>query len=268
MDSADISTWLPAEDAELREAVAKHGSRWAEVARDVRTRNGDECAKRWHENLNPELNHRPWTSEEEFMAKHLTMRRTPLSLKHRHSLLMRRHKRQRTTQQQSSGSASPAPARAVDHTSYDFTGDAAETTSQQGEAGAGGTLPQTTTTPTHWTEVDFGGQQDAPSQFFFGLDNMSSGTEIGGEEIDVDKTTMAAKNDSTSNLHPHRSRDGEGLPTGEGSSTAAAPVEYSVTCQRGKLKTLVNHLIDAAMMEGAGSTADDDQVTVTLQFKA
>lgn len=57
-------TWLPAEDGRLREAVAKHGSRWVAVAAEVGTRNGDQCAKRWSENLNPELDHSPWSHED------------------------------------------------------------------------------------------------------------------------------------------------------------------------------------------------------------
>jgi hypothetical protein len=47
------------EDDRLKEAVAKHGPRWVVVATEVGTRNGDQCAKRWNENLNPELDHSP-----------------------------------------------------------------------------------------------------------------------------------------------------------------------------------------------------------------
>lgn len=57
-------TWLPVEDERLREAVTKYGTRWVRVAGEVGTRNGDQCAKRWNENLNPELDHSPWTPEE------------------------------------------------------------------------------------------------------------------------------------------------------------------------------------------------------------
>ena len=57
-------TWLPAEDVRLRDAVARYGTRWVRVAGEVGTRNGDQCAKRWNENLNPDLDHSPWTPEE------------------------------------------------------------------------------------------------------------------------------------------------------------------------------------------------------------
>lgn len=59
-----VGTWTPAEDGRLTEAVAKHGPRWVLVAGDVGTRNGDQCAKRWNENLNPELDHSPWCPAE------------------------------------------------------------------------------------------------------------------------------------------------------------------------------------------------------------
>lgn len=56
--------WLPEEDEQLREGVAKHGTRWVLVAGEVGTRNGDQCAKRWKDKLSPDLDHSPWTREE------------------------------------------------------------------------------------------------------------------------------------------------------------------------------------------------------------
>ena len=60
----NVGTWMPAEDEKLKEAVAKHGTRWVVVASEVGTRNGDQCAKRWNENLNPDLDHSPWCAVE------------------------------------------------------------------------------------------------------------------------------------------------------------------------------------------------------------
>lgn len=57
-------TWSAAEDARLRAAVNEHGLRWVLVAQKVQTRNGDQCAKRWNEKLDPKLDHSPWTPEE------------------------------------------------------------------------------------------------------------------------------------------------------------------------------------------------------------
>lgn len=62
--SINTGTWSPAEDEWLKEAVSKYGTRWVVVAAEVGTRNGEQCAKRWNENLNPELDHSPWTPEE------------------------------------------------------------------------------------------------------------------------------------------------------------------------------------------------------------
>lgn len=52
-------TWLPAESTRLREAVTQYGIQWVRVASEAGTRTGDQCVKRWNENLNPELDHGP-----------------------------------------------------------------------------------------------------------------------------------------------------------------------------------------------------------------
>lgn len=57
----NTGTWSAEEDDRLRSAIDRHGTRWVLVATDVVTRNGDQCAKRWNENLNPELDHSPWS---------------------------------------------------------------------------------------------------------------------------------------------------------------------------------------------------------------
>ena len=49
--------------------------------------------------------------------------------------------------------------------------------------------------------------------------------------------------------------------------TPAAEVEYSVTCQRGRVKTLVNHLVDAALTEHAEGAGKEDPVTLTLRLE-
>lgn len=56
--------WGPSEDFRLRQAVSKHGPRWVLVADEVGTRNGDQCAKRWKDRLNPELDHSQWSPDE------------------------------------------------------------------------------------------------------------------------------------------------------------------------------------------------------------
>ncbi|KAJ9145088.1 hypothetical protein NKR23_g5642 [Pleurostoma richardsiae] len=101
--------WSAAEDGRLRDAVVRHGTRWTAVAGEVGTRNGEQCAKRWNDNLNPALDHSTWSADEDrnllsivaihghnwkLIAEKFLQRRAPLSIKNRYALLMRRQKRQ------------------------------------------------------------------------------------------------------------------------------------------------------------------------------
>lgn len=49
-------------------------------------------------------------------------------------------------------------------------------------------------------------------------------------------------------------------------TNAPAAVEYSMTCRRGKLKAVVAHLVDAGISEIGERAAEDDYVTIKLQF--
>ncbi|RPB02887.1 hypothetical protein L873DRAFT_1787362 [Choiromyces venosus 120613-1] len=110
--------WEVAEDEKLWAAVQEHGSRWALVAQVVKTRNGDQCSKRWYDALDPSIDHSPWTPEEdvrllEAIEKHgrnwkaivkaYFPRRTSLSAKNRYSLLIRKME-PKNKQSQSGGS--------------------------------------------------------------------------------------------------------------------------------------------------------------------
>ncbi|KAF2832643.1 putative Myb-like protein A [Ophiobolus disseminans] len=59
-------SWEPDEDGRLRDAVHQHGTKWAIVSRLVLTRNGDQCSRRWHENLKPNINRARWSLLEVF----------------------------------------------------------------------------------------------------------------------------------------------------------------------------------------------------------
>ncbi|KAG9219630.1 hypothetical protein CCMSSC00406_0006048 [Pleurotus cornucopiae] len=57
--------WSAEEDERLTEAVELHGNKWSLVAAMVRTRNNDQCAKRWIDTLNPQIDRSAWSSEED-----------------------------------------------------------------------------------------------------------------------------------------------------------------------------------------------------------
>ncbi|KAI0420598.1 hypothetical protein F5X98DRAFT_331339 [Xylaria grammica] len=96
--------WTAEEDQRLRDAVQKHGTKWNKVSGDVGTRNGDQCWKRWNDNLDPAIDHSPWSGKEDtllleavqmmgrnwsdIVGRHFP-RRTALSAKNRFTLLNR-----------------------------------------------------------------------------------------------------------------------------------------------------------------------------------
>ncbi|KAL4963711.1 uncharacterized protein BDV14DRAFT_201680 [Aspergillus stella-maris] len=63
--SSRKGTWSSAEDHLLRKAVAKFGLQWTKVAEMVGSRHPDQCAKRWHHSLDPNVKRGPWTTDED-----------------------------------------------------------------------------------------------------------------------------------------------------------------------------------------------------------
>ncbi|OJJ06711.1 hypothetical protein ASPVEDRAFT_56272 [Aspergillus versicolor CBS 583.65] len=57
-------SWTQDEDERLFELVERYQYRWAMIAQKMETRNADQCSKRWHHCLNPELERSPWTHDE------------------------------------------------------------------------------------------------------------------------------------------------------------------------------------------------------------
>ncbi|KAL3493365.1 hypothetical protein BJX62DRAFT_84842 [Aspergillus germanicus] len=57
-------SWTQDEDERLYQLVERYQYRWAAIAQKMETRNADQCSKRWHHCLNPELERSPWTDEE------------------------------------------------------------------------------------------------------------------------------------------------------------------------------------------------------------
>eukprot|EP00252_Welwitschia_mirabilis_P002718 TRINITY_DN12676_c0_g2_i1.p1 TRINITY_DN12676_c0_g2~~TRINITY_DN12676_c0_g2_i1.p1 ORF type:complete len:440 (+),score=16.39 TRINITY_DN12676_c0_g2_i1:151-1470(+) len=58
--------WRPAEDSKLRELVAQYGPQnWNLIAEKLEGRSGKSCRLRWFNQLDPRINRRPFTEEEE-----------------------------------------------------------------------------------------------------------------------------------------------------------------------------------------------------------
>lgn len=57
--------WTEREDEELAHWQSKVGNRWAEVARRIGTKTGQQCAQRWRHRVNPDIRKEKWTSQED-----------------------------------------------------------------------------------------------------------------------------------------------------------------------------------------------------------
>ncbi|CAN0928541.1 Transcription factor MYB52 [Linum grandiflorum] len=58
--------WRPAEDEKLRQLVDKYGAQnWNSIAEKLHGRSGKSCRLRWFNQLDPRINRRPFTEEEE-----------------------------------------------------------------------------------------------------------------------------------------------------------------------------------------------------------
>ena len=59
-------SWTKEEDAALKALVKKHGrTKWSFIGKFLPGRVGKQCRERWHNHLNPDLNERAWTADEE-----------------------------------------------------------------------------------------------------------------------------------------------------------------------------------------------------------
>ena len=73
--SATKGGWSEAEDDLLFQIVEIHGPlRWSYLAAHHFTgKTGKQCRDRWHNQLNPSINHRPWTHMEEMALLQATL---------------------------------------------------------------------------------------------------------------------------------------------------------------------------------------------------
>ena len=86
--------------------------------------------------------------------------------------------------------------------------------------------------------------------------------------VDNETEKMAVMPDQGTGSQPFpNSGGGSSATLSDGGKSGTSEVEYTVTCQWGKIKTLMNHLVDAAMSESAEWTVEDSQVTVSLRLK-
>lgn len=59
--------WTAAEDDLLRARVQQYPSQWSRVAEGIVGRTDDQCAKRWRESLDPEIDRGKWRAEEDLL---------------------------------------------------------------------------------------------------------------------------------------------------------------------------------------------------------
>jgi hypothetical protein len=60
--------WTDEEDKKVIELVRDYGARqWSLIAKELKGRVGKQCRERWHNHLNPAINKKPWTNDENLL---------------------------------------------------------------------------------------------------------------------------------------------------------------------------------------------------------
>ncbi|OQE45108.1 hypothetical protein PENCOP_c002G08447 [Penicillium coprophilum] len=90
----------------------------------------------------------------------------------------------------------------------------------------------------------------------------NSSSRMAMESVRPSYYSDASERGSARRSQEDRSSDSDGS-----SMTSVSKVKFSVTCQRGKLKSVVKHIVDAAMAESGELATEEDQVTLTLQLR-
>ncbi|KAF2821115.1 hypothetical protein CC86DRAFT_109350 [Ophiobolus disseminans] len=104
--------WSKSEDELLARGVQQHGQRWTLVASCVESRSADQCAKRWQQSLDPDLDRSEWRDEEDHILIEATQHlgrhwkdiqrehfpgRSKNCIKNRYTVLVRRYQNQGIT---------------------------------------------------------------------------------------------------------------------------------------------------------------------------
>ncbi|CAO2653720.1 Nn.00g031310.m01.CDS01 [Neocucurbitaria sp. VM-36] len=101
--------WSKSEDQLLSKGVEQYGQRWTLVANCVTSRSADQCAKRWQQSLDPDLDRSEWRDSEDKILIEATQRlgrhwkdiqrehfpgRSKNCIKNRYTVLVRRYQNQ------------------------------------------------------------------------------------------------------------------------------------------------------------------------------
>ncbi|KAI8627869.1 Homeodomain-like protein [Xylariaceae sp. FL1651] len=271
----NTGTWSSEEDERLRNAIVKHGTRWVLVAADVSTRNGDQCAKRWNENLNPDLDRSPWSPIEDklllhvvdvygrnwkFLANNFLESRAPLALKNRHSLLMRRMKRQVNSKKL------PLPS---EHSSP-IIPPASEYAEEWNLApdDQGNEQPDLMEISPHSQSSigvpQLGWEPQVVLQGFVGSDVLPPNTIARGSNTPLDLETLFDTSGGQCRP-PVEAISSKGQLQNAGLARSSEAVKYSVTCSRKNLKSLVCSIVDSALSDTASGASD--LVTIDLRLE-
>ncbi|KAL5377167.1 hypothetical protein DPSP01_009979 [Paraphaeosphaeria sporulosa] len=121
--------WSKSEDVQLAKGVEQYGQRWTLVANVVGSRSADQCAKRWQQSLDPDLDRSEWRDTDDKVLidavqklgrhwkdiqRHHFQGRSKNCIKNRYTVLVRRYQNQGIILPQPAGTPEPSTYSATD----------------------------------------------------------------------------------------------------------------------------------------------------------